>query len=211
MKRTLVPSRKGERGRTDRAALDELLDDVLVGYMGLSLDEGPLVIPVSFARQGDRILFHGSTGSRRMRTVAEGAQICFTVTAIDALKISRSLEGTGLAYRSAVLFGNCTLLEGAEKSQALNDYVDRYVPGRTGEVRGSTAKEEAATMVLALAIDQWSMKVSPNPPQDGDEDLLGDAWAGMLPLRTGYTEAVAAPDVRPGIAVPASVERLLAR
>ncbi len=74
MKRTLVPSRKGERGRTDRAALDELLDDIPVGYMGLSLDEGPLVIPVSFARQGDRILFHGSTGSRRMRAVSEGCR-----------------------------------------------------------------------------------------------------------------------------------------
>lgn len=179
--------------------------------MGLSLDEGPLVIPVSFARQGDRIIFHGSTGSRRMRTVADGAQICFTVTAVDALKVSRSLEGTGLAYRSAVLFGSCTLVEGEEKSRALNDYVDRYVPGRTGEVRPSTAKEEAATMVLALPIDQWSMKVSPNPPEDGEEDLLGDAWAGVLPLRKGFTEAIPTADLRAGIAVPASVEQLLAR
>lgn len=205
MQRNLTPSRKAGRGRTDRAALDELLDEVLVGYVGLSLDEGPLVLPVGFARDADRVLLHGSTGSHRMRTLADGAEICFTVAALDALKVARSAFGTGMQYRSACLFGVCEVLAGADQAAALETYTNRYLAGRAAEVRPITAKERAATMVLALPIETWSMKVAEGFPDDEPGDLAGDSWAGVVPVLTSYGEPIPNPDLRPGIAVPASV------
>jgi uncharacterized protein len=210
MKRTLVPSRKGDRGRTDRAALNALLDEVLIGYVGLSLDEGPLVLPVSFARMGDRILFHGSTGSRRMRALAEGAPVCFTVALPEALKVSRTSFGTGMQYRSAVVFGTCEVLTGDEVAASLDAYTDRYLPGRSAEVRPINAKEIAATLLLALPIDQWSMKVANGEVIDDAEEMAGPAWAGVVPLYQGVGEPVSNPDLRDGIEVPASVRVLRA-
>lgn len=205
MERTLVPSRKPGRGRDDRDALDALLDEVLVGYLGVSLDEGPLVLPVGFARDRDRVLLHGSTGSHRMRVLAEGAEVCFTVAKLDALKVSRSAFGTGMQYRSACLFGRCQLLTGADQLAALHAYTDRYLPGRSGEVRPVSAKERAATMVLALPIETWSMKVADGFPDDDPDDVAGEAWAGLVPLLGGFAAPIANPDLRPGTAVPASV------
>jgi uncharacterized protein len=208
MERNLTPSRKADRGNTDRAALNQLLDEVLVGYVGLNLDEGPLVLPVSFARDADLVLFHGSTASRRMQAFANGAQICFTVAVADAIKVGRSAFGTGMQYRSACLFGTCEVLDGAAKSRALEAYTDRYLPGRTAEVRPMTTKEAAATMVLALPIQTWSMKVAEGFPGDAADDVAGPAWAGVVPLATGYGQPIPNPDLNAEIAVPPSVQGL---
>lgn len=210
MTRTLTPTRLAERASTDRAALDALLDEVLVAHVGLSLDEGPLVIPTGFARDGDRILLHGSTGSRWLRALASGAGVCVTVTALDALKVARSAFNSGMRYRSACLFGVCELLSGADAARALEVFTDRMLPGRTAELRPNTAKELAATVVLALPITEWSLKASDGFVDDPAEDLAGDAWAGVVPLVSGYGVPLPNPDLRPGIEVPASV-RALAR
>lgn len=208
MTRNLTPSRMADRMSDDRSVLDAVLDEALVGYLGLSLAEGPLVLPVSYARDGDRLLFHGSTGSHRMRAIASGAEVCFSVAVMDALKVSRTGEGTGMRYRSAVIFGACTRIEDAEKERALDVYLDRYVPGRTAEVRRSTKKELAATMVLELPIEQWSVKTADGFPSDEPEDIAAGGWAGVVPLRTVWEAPIPNPDLGLGIDVPASILRL---
>jgi hypothetical protein len=75
-------------------------------------------------------------------------------------------------------------------------------------VRASTAKELAAVQVLALPIDEWSLKVSEGWPDDPDDDVAGSAWAGMVPIVQQYGEPMPAPDLRAGIDLPDSVRRL---
>lgn len=199
-----------EKGVTDRAALDALLDEVYLGHIGLMRDGSPVVIPTAVARDGDRILVHGSTGSGWMRGLASGAPVCVTVTALDAVVVARSTFESSFHYRSAVLFGAFTRLDGDDKSQALDAVAERLIPGRVAEVRASTSRELAATMVLAMPIDEWSLKVSADRPEDPDDDVAGDAWAGVLPLTLQRVRsAVPAPDLRAGIPVPPSVQRLL--
>jgi nitroimidazol reductase NimA-like FMN-containing flavoprotein (pyridoxamine 5'-phosphate oxidase superfamily) len=205
--RTLIPSRMAERTTEDRAILDALLDEVLVAHVGLNLDEGPLVIPTGFASDGDRLLFHGSTGSRWMRALAAGAPVCVTVTALDGIKVARSGFESGMRYRSACLFGACTALAGADAVRALDAFVDRILPGRSREVRPSTPKELAATMVLALPITEWSVKTADGFPEDPAADVAGDAWAGVVPLYQVAGDPVPNPDLRAGIEVPASVRQ----
>jgi len=63
-----------ELASTDRAALDRLLDGALVGHFALVAEDGtPAVLPTAVIRDGDRVLCHGSTGSRWMRLLATGA------------------------------------------------------------------------------------------------------------------------------------------
>ncbi len=157
-----------EKASHDRAQLDALLDGVVVAHVGLVADGGPLVVPTAVARDGDRVLVHGSTGSRWMRTLAAGADACLTVTALDAVVVARSAFESSYRYRSAVLFGRFTAVEGDAKERALDRVVDRLLPGRSGEVRPSTPRELAATLVLARPIDQWSLRVSQKWPDDED-------------------------------------------
>lgn len=203
-------TRLPEKASSDRGALDALLDAALLGHVALVRDGRPLVVPTAIARDGDRVLLHGSTGSAWMRAVADGAEICLEITSLDALVVARSAFESSMRYRSAVLFGRCTRLEGEEKERALDVLTDHLIPGRAGEVRGSTGKELAATLVLALPIAEWSLKVSDGWPEDASPDLAGDAWAGVVTRAVTWGPALPAPDLRDGIPMPASVARLVA-
>jgi uncharacterized protein len=203
-------TRLPEYGSDDREALDRLLDEQIVGHVGLVRPDGyPVVVPTAVARDGDRLLVHGSTGAGWMRLAAGGAPVCVEVTAADGVVVARSAFESSFRYRSAVLFGTCARLDGAAKEAALDVLTSRLIPGRTAEVRRPSAKELAATMVLALPIAQWSLKVSDGWPEDPQEDVAGEAWAGVVPfLPPVYGAPLPAPDLRPGIAVPDSVRRL---
>ena len=193
---------------TDRAALDSLLDGARVAHIGFDVEGHPVVLPTALARTGDSVVVHGSTGSRWMRRAAQGVPACLTVTVVDGLLVARSAFESSIHYRSAVLFGAFTPLEGAEKEAALDALVEHLVPGRGREVRPSTAGELRRTMVLSMPIERWSLKVSDGWPEDGEEDVAGDAWAGVVPLREVAGAPRPAPDLRPGIPVPPSVAGL---
>jgi nitroimidazol reductase NimA-like FMN-containing flavoprotein (pyridoxamine 5'-phosphate oxidase superfamily) len=205
-------SRLRELGSTDRAELDRLLDDSRVGHFGLAGADGrPVVIPTAIARDGDRVLAHGSTGSRWMRQLATGAETCLAVTVLDGLAVARSAFESSLHYRSAVLFGRCSAVPDEEKVAALDAITESLLPGRTAEVRVATRRELQATLVLALPIGEWSLKVSDGWTEDDADDIAGPAWAGVVPMRTHYGAPRPVPDLRAGIEVPASVERLTAQ
>lgn len=202
-------TRLRERGTTDRGELDTLLDAVHIGHVGLvDGSGGPVVIPTLIARDGDRLLVHGSTGSPWLRRVAAGAPVCVTVTAVDAVVVARSAFESSMRYRSAVLFGQCAALAGDDKQRALDMLTDAVLPGRTGEVRRPTRRELDATAALALPIEQWSLKRSSGWPDDPPEDVAGPAWAGIVPMTTTYGPALDAPDLTPGVPMPASVQQL---
>jgi nitroimidazol reductase NimA-like FMN-containing flavoprotein (pyridoxamine 5'-phosphate oxidase superfamily) len=96
--------RLAERQTYDREALFELLDSELVGHLAASVDGTPVVVPMGFARDGDHVLVHGSTGGGfALRAAAEGATVAFAVTALDGLVFARSLFDSSMNYRSAVV------------------------------------------------------------------------------------------------------------
>ena len=108
-------------------------------------------------------------------------------------------------YRSAIVVGRARVVEDPdERLHALDVLVDHVVAGRTAALRRPTRKELAATVVLALPLHEASVKVRTGDPDDEDQDIGTDVWAGVIPLRTVAAAPVTAPDVR-RIDVPAHV------
>src|SRR6478609_11810590 len=141
-----------EQGVTDRAALDALLDSQWAGVLSCVVDGEPLAVPMLYARDGDRVLLHGSTGAGALRRVAGGAPAVLTVFALDALVVAPTTFESSVNYRSATVRGPLLALPDDERTAALDRFSEALVPGRTGEVRPSTRKELAATLALALPI-----------------------------------------------------------
>jgi nitroimidazol reductase NimA-like FMN-containing flavoprotein (pyridoxamine 5'-phosphate oxidase superfamily) len=187
----------------DRAVLDAVLDAARVAHVAVVDGEGrPYVLPVAHARDGDRVLFHGSTGSRLFRGLATGTPTCLTVTLVDGLVAARSTFESSMHYRSAMVLGTATPVADVDKPHALQVLTDHLMPGRWADARHPNAKELAATLVLALPLDEWSVKVSDGPPDDDESDLDRPVWAGVVPVRAAWGEPVDAPDLRGRHPVP---------
>jgi nitroimidazol reductase NimA-like FMN-containing flavoprotein (pyridoxamine 5'-phosphate oxidase superfamily) len=197
-----------EKQVTDRAVLDAVLDAARVAHVAVVDEAGrPYVVPVAQARDGDSVLFHGSTGSRLFRGLATGAPTCLTVTLLDGLVVARSTFESSMHYRSAMVLGVATPVPDDDKPRALEVLTEHLMPGRWADARHPNAKELAQTMVLSLPLDEWSVKVSDGPPDDEPADLDRPVWAGVVPMQVSWGEPVGAPDLRGEHPVPRYVRR----
>jgi nitroimidazol reductase NimA-like FMN-containing flavoprotein (pyridoxamine 5'-phosphate oxidase superfamily) len=175
--------RHAGRGRYDRTTIDAILDEGMVGHVGLQSDGQPFVIPVLYGRSSEELFLHGSPLSRLLGTAAAGAPLCFTVTLLDGLVLARSAFHHSMNYRSVVVFGQARVVDDREeKLEALRLIVEHVVPGRSADVRGPSDQELKATEVLALGLNEASAKVRTGPPLDAAADMQLPAWAGELPL-----------------------------
>ncbi len=195
-----------EKAATDIATLHAVLDAARVAHVAFLHDGSPVNIPVASARDDDRLLLHGNTGSRLFRTLADGAEVCVTVTLLDGMVLARSAFESSMHYRSAMVFGVPVVLTAEEKPAALRAMSEAWMPGRWDTLRAPRTQELAQTMVLALALDEWSVKISAGDPEDPAEDLDEPVWAGVLPITTAYGDPVPAPDLRGDPPLPAYLD-----
>jgi uncharacterized protein len=165
------------------------------------------VFPTGFARLGDEVVIHGSTGSPWLRALASGAPAAVSVTTLDGVVAARSSFESSFHYRSAVIFGAFETVADGDKVRYLDALVESFIPGRVAELRASTRNELAATQALRLSIGDanWSLKISDGWPEDPEEDIASGAWAGVVPMTVNYGAPLAAPDVLAGTPTPASV------
>jgi uncharacterized protein len=184
-----------EKAVHDVDALHAVLDAGLVAHVGVVQQGQPFVVPVGYARDGDRVLFHGSSKSRLFTTLAAGAPTSLTVTLLDGLVLARSAFESSMHYRSAMVLGHCTVLDGDDKARALRVISDHLLPGRWADIREPSAQESKATIVLSLPLDECSVKISNGPPDDVPSDVSRPVWAGVVPIREHFGEPVDAPDL----------------
>ena len=186
-----------EKAVTERETVNNILDAGLVAHVSCVVDGQPFVMPVGYARDGDRVLFHGSTASRLFKTLATGQACCFTVTLLDGMVLARSAFESSMNYRCVIALGACEVLEGDEKEQALLRITDHLLPGRTDEARKAAPKESKATLMLALNLDEVSCKISTGDPDDVPSDLTdpiySNIWAGYVPMREVFEAPVSDP------------------
>ncbi|MGV9846825.1 pyridoxamine 5'-phosphate oxidase family protein [Streptomyces fungicidicus] len=201
-----VPTRSPGRASYDKELVHAILDEGYVCHLGFVRDGAPVVLPTLYARAGERLYVHGSTGSRPLRTARQadpGLQVCLTVTHVDGLVLARSAFHHSINYRSVVVHGTAyDVTDAEEKRQALDALVDQVVPGRAADSRPADKKELAATAVIRLDLDEVSAKLRTGGVNDEPEDFALPHWAGVVPLRKGYGTPLADPGLAPGTALP---------
>ncbi len=195
-----------KRGVYDRAAVHAILDEGFICHAGFVHEGAPVVIPTAYGRDGEQLYLHGSAASRMLRTLAGGVSVSIAVTLVDGLVMARSAFHHSINYRSVVLFGEARLVSGAdEKREALRVISEHLARGRWDEVRPPTPKELAATMALAVPLEEVSAKVRTGPPIDDEEDYDLPVWAGVLPLSITRGEPLADERLKDGVEVSPSV------
>ncbi|MEV4333982.1 pyridoxamine 5'-phosphate oxidase family protein [Streptomyces sp. NPDC049597] len=201
-----VPTRGRDRASYDRELVHSILDSGYVCHLGFVRDGAPVVLPTLYARVGETLYVHGSTGSRPLRMAGQedpGLDVCLTVTHIDGLVLARSAFHHSVNYRSAVIHGTAyQVTDEDEKRMALDALVDHVVAGRSADSRPANAKELAATAVIRVDLAEVSAKSRAGGPNDEPEDMALPHWAGVLPVAPVYGAPVPSADLAESVALP---------
>jgi nitroimidazol reductase NimA-like FMN-containing flavoprotein (pyridoxamine 5'-phosphate oxidase superfamily) len=182
--------RHPERAVPEEAA--EILAAGLVAHVGFCDEGQPFVIPMSYhydPARPDRLYLHGARESRLLRVLASGTPVSIAVTLVDGLVYSRTAFNHSMNYRSVVCFGRARVIEDEAEQRALFEAMtERSIPGRQAGVdyQPATRQQLAATLLVEVAIEEWSAKArrgGPRGPYDDDPTALGSA--GVLPIVEG--------------------------
>lgn len=207
-KRATPIKRLPQKESRDRDVLMEILHRSRVAHVAID-DGGPVIIPVAVApwRDGSELLLHGSTASRLFKKLSEGSAACISLTVLEGLVLARSAFESSMNYKSLIAFGSARNLEGAEKEEALRALTEHLFPERSAELRASTEKELRATSIVAIPLDDYTIKVSDKEPEDPEADLKERVWAGVVPIHQVLGEPVPASNLDPEIKVPDYIKR----
>ena len=167
----------------ERVTLHAIIDDAYLCHLAFADAKGTHCIPTACWREGDHLYVHGSNGSRLVRVLTGGAQVCVTITHLDGLVLARSAFSHSMNYRSAMVYGSFERVAGEQAKRAsMEAFMDKIVVGRQAQVRPGNDKEFDATTILRISLDEAACKVRAGGPTDDDEDMSVVAWAGVLPF-----------------------------
>ena len=199
--------RSHKRASYNKEALYAVLDAGYLCHVSYLLNGSPVIIPTAYGREDDTIYLHGALKNRMINSLVEQGQACVAVTHEDGLVLARSAFHHSFNYRSAVVFGQPRRIEdAAEKKRILKIITENILPGRWSEVRIPSEQELAITSVIAIDIEEASVKVREGGPIDDEADYDLPIWAGLLPVRSVFDIPVTDPAMRQKIEIPASVK-----
>jgi uncharacterized protein len=196
-----------ELGVYDRSRVEAIVDEAIHCHLAWVGDDGdPRVIPTIHARIGDVLYVHGSAASSTLRAIKQGLPVAIAVTLVDGIRFARSMFEHSMNYRTVVVYGRAEEVTDRDELVRVFDAItDHVAPGRSADARPPTDAELKQTTFVKVALDECSAKVSEGFPEEPDEDLALDVWAGILPLGTMPGEPIPDPLLRPETRVPSYV------
>ena len=179
-----------EKAVYDKEVVHAILDAGILAHVAFVQGGAPVVVPMLYGRDGETVYLHGARKARVIRMLEETEQASMNVTLLDALVLARSAFNSSMNYRSVTVFGKPTFIDERDaKLHAMHVISEHMMPGRWDDLRDPHEKEIKMTGVISLSIDAASAKVANKPfPEDEEEDYVIPVWAGILPMKSAYTE-----------------------
>ncbi len=197
-------------GRYAAADVAAVLDAGVIAHVGVSTPAGPVVIPMAYGRDDERIYLHGSVANAALRA-ADGQDVCVTVTVVDGLIFGRSAFHNSMQYRSVIIRGQAERVRDSAAHVRALQLVSDHVTANWDTARPATDAEVRQTMVISVPLDEASAKVREGGPIDEPGDVDGPFWGGAVPISTTFGQPVGSPDLPAGVAPRAAIEGLAGR
>jgi nitroimidazol reductase NimA-like FMN-containing flavoprotein (pyridoxamine 5'-phosphate oxidase superfamily) len=196
-----------ELGVYERAKVNAIIDEALYCHLAWVGEDGdPRVIPTIHTRIGDTLYVHGSAASSTLRAIKTGLPVAIAVTIVDGIRFARSMFEHSMNYRTVIVYGTCEEVTDADElAEVFTAITDQVAPGRAADARPPRPDEVRQTTFVKVPLDECSAKISEGFPEEPDDDLTLDVWAGILPLRMEPGEPLDDPLLRPGTPRPAYV------
>jgi len=138
----------------------QVLDDALVGFLGIHDVDGPYVLPVSFAYDGEVVHLHGGPG-KKAAALASDARVCLAVSDNPGLILADDPCSDNFRYRTVLIYGHMLeVADTAAKETGLRAIIAKYHPEQaTARLRPETL---AKTLVYRMEIRAMTCRRHPD-------------------------------------------------
>ena len=187
-----------------------MLDAGLIAHVGVTTAEGPLVLPMAYGRDDQRVYLHGAAANHLLST-GENHEVCVTVTLLDGLVMARTPFHNSMNYRSVVVRGRASRIENEDAKRHALKCVTDHVVANWDSGRPASKTDLRKTLVLELPLAEASAKVRSGDPVDEPSDIAGPWWAGVVPISTSFEKPIPSADLDSKTMPPASIAALAGR
>jgi len=117
-------------------------------------DDYPYAVPLSYVYCNDKIYFHSAKVGHKIDAITKNPKASFSVT--DEDKIVSEKYTT--YFRSVIAFGQARIVEGTEKMQAFQAFIDKYAGDQPKEARQKAVDGCTQTYLIAIDIEHIAGK-----------------------------------------------------
>ncbi len=164
-----------------RAEMEQILREEVLGYLGLTADGQPYVVPLNYAYAEGKILFHCALTGRKLDAIRANPHVCFTVgRQTGAVRDHAAGPPCHVDSDSVICFGRARILEElAEREPGLNAFNRRYRPDAPDLSRDRVEKCLAVEIRVAEMTGRrerdrhrtyWRWTFSPRNPSSHDSN-----------------------------------------
>jgi nitroimidazol reductase NimA-like FMN-containing flavoprotein (pyridoxamine 5'-phosphate oxidase superfamily) len=110
--------------KVSREEMERILNEETIGYLGLSVDGKPYVVPLNYGYVEGKILFHCALTGKKLDCVRANPQVCFTVGRQSG-QVRRHAEGDPchVDSDSVICYGRARIIEDiGERKKALDAF-----------------------------------------------------------------------------------------
>ncbi|MEA3309571.1 MAG: pyridoxamine 5'-phosphate oxidase family protein [Chloroflexota bacterium] len=127
--------RRKEKEIVNQAQIDAIINSCDVCRLGLSKDNRPYVIPISFGYDGQNIYFHTALVGQKLEYLAANAQVCVEFERqVQIIPHATSPCSWSAAFQSVICFGAAEEITAPEKMLAALNTIMRHYSGREWEI-----------------------------------------------------------------------------
>lgn len=157
--------RMQKRECTDQAKIRSFLLKAKTGFLGLSANGIPYVVPLNFTCLGESVYFHGAAEGRKISYIQQNPETCFTVCEEFGTLTSPIPAHTDTSYMSVMIFGQIQFVTDIDEAvEAMQSMLDKYVPGYYNQPLSKSHLEKyksslgSITQVFKLEMNSISAK-----------------------------------------------------
>ncbi len=133
----------------EKPEIEKVLEEMKYGFLGLSNDGKPYVIPMSYAYQQNKIYLHAALKGLKLEYIKNNPPVCFTVAELQQLIPNHAPCEFAMRYRSVMARGTAKLVENAdEKIAALQIIAAKYSPDFINSDLDSRNTNSVAVIVI---------------------------------------------------------------
>jgi uncharacterized protein len=139
---------------TSLIEMETFLQEATIGYLGLSRDGKPYVVPLNYAYIDGKIYFHCALSGQKLDYLHANPKVCFTVGRQRG-DVSRHGEGDPCHpdNDSVICYGTARVIDDvAERHDILNEF-NRYFDESAGEISLDAA---AKCGVVEITVDEMT-------------------------------------------------------